>query len=117
MSSTAQTLGSWVRITLDRGMDFCPRFFCVCVVLCRQQLWGGLITRPKRPTVYKIHNFRINSDGNRLEGLIRQGRRSCIIIISSSSTTLVTRVVHEMLLIMLVRVTFIACQREACLLP
>jgi hypothetical protein len=29
-----------------RGMDVCLRLFCVCVVLCRWQIWVGLIPSP-----------------------------------------------------------------------
>jgi hypothetical protein len=31
-------------------MDVCMRLFCVCVVLCRQRPFDGLITRPRSPT-------------------------------------------------------------------
>jgi hypothetical protein len=33
-SSPAQTLGSWVRVSLKVWMSMCVYFVCVCVVLC-----------------------------------------------------------------------------------
>jgi hypothetical protein len=33
-----------------QGMDVCPHFFCVCVVLFKQRPCDGLIPRPRSPT-------------------------------------------------------------------
>jgi hypothetical protein len=69
MSSSAQTLESWIQIPLEERMDVCPRFFCVCIGCVGSGLATGLIIRPGvLPTVYKIHNFRINSDGKQARG-------------------------------------------------
>jgi hypothetical protein len=61
MTSTSQILGSWVRIPLDAWMA--DGFFCVRVVLCRQRSCDGLIPlQGFLRTIYKIENFRINSE-------------------------------------------------------
>jgi hypothetical protein len=45
-------------------MDICVRLFCVCVVL--QQGWSPVLG--VLPTVYMIHDFRINSGWERATG-------------------------------------------------
>jgi hypothetical protein len=43
--SNAWTVGS----SPTRGIDVCPRSFCVCVVLYSYRPCDGLISRPKSP--------------------------------------------------------------------
>jgi hypothetical protein len=74
-SSPAHTYGSWRLIPLEAWM-----FVCVSSVFVLSCVGSGLATgwspvQGVLPTVYNIHSFQINSDGNRPEGLIYQGRR------------------------------------------
>jgi hypothetical protein len=61
-SSSARTLGSWVRIPLDEWM--CQRLFYVCVVLCvGSGLQTGLIPQSRSPIDCLLDpKFQISSD-------------------------------------------------------
>jgi hypothetical protein len=68
-----------VRSNPTRGMHDRLSFFCVSVVLCKQRQTTALrLAGPVQgavPTVCKVHDIGTNSDRNRPERLIRQGRR------------------------------------------
>jgi hypothetical protein len=49
LSSTARTLGSWVRIPRKAWMSVCF-FLRLCCPVCRQRPCNGLITRRRSPT-------------------------------------------------------------------
>jgi hypothetical protein len=78
-----------VGLNATRGMGVCPRFLCVCVVLCRERPCdrAGSPVQGVLPTVYKIHSSRLILMGNRPEGSIRKCRREGL-------TCLATRVVN-----------------------
>jgi hypothetical protein len=59
MSSPAQTLGSWVRITLEAWMSVRVSSVFVLSCVCSSLATGWSPVQGVLPTVYKIHNFRI----------------------------------------------------------
>jgi hypothetical protein len=59
-----------------RCMDVYPRFFCVCVVLCRWRTCDGLIPRPRSPAdCFECSYFQINLRCFRSQRLILMGNR------------------------------------------
>jgi hypothetical protein len=77
-----------------RGMDVLYLRFspCVCVVLCRQRPWDGLISHPRSLTNCPYDSFRLILNGNRPQGLIRQRKEEEVSPIGARSRELLCRV-------------------------